>query len=477
MPSSLSDYRIANGIMRPCQLKPSREMSRFQAVDRQTGYLLPPSVDEWLPEDHLARFIVEVVDGLDVSALEKAYAGRGSAAYHPSVLLSLLVYGYANGVFSSRKIERATYDSVAFRFIAAGGHPDHDTLATFRRRFLDELAGLFVQVLEMAQEMKLLKMGTISLDGTKVKANASRHSALSHGHIEQLEIQIKAEVDSLLALAEQADQSAVPDGMSLPAEITRRQARLEAMAAAKIKIEERAKARFDKEQAEYESKLAHREAKAKESGKKPGGKPPKPPTAGPKAQDQLNLTDEESRIMPVSGGGFEQAYNAQAAVDTTSMLVVALGVTQACNDKEQVVPILEQLAGLPASFGQVERLLADTGFYSAKNSDACVSRGIDPFIAVKRDEHHPAPQERFSEPAALPADATPAQSMAHKLKTKSGRALYALRKQTVEPVFGIIKSVLGFRQFSLRGLKKVTGEWMLVCLAWNLKRMAVLRPQ
>ena len=387
----------------------------------------------------------------------------------------MLVYGYANGVFSSRKIERATYDSVAFRFIAAGTHPDHDTLATFRRRFLDELAGLFVQALEMAREMKLLKLGTISLDGTKVKANASRHSALSHGHIEQLETQLKAEVDSLLAQAEQADQSAVPDGMNLPAEITRRQARLVAMAAARAKIKERAQARFEKEQAEYEGKLARREAKAKESGKKPGGKPPKPPTAGPKAQDQLNLTDEESRIMPLAGGGFEQAYNAQAAVDTGSLLVVALDVTQACNDKEQGVPMLEQLATLPDSLGQAKQLLADTGFYSARNAGACEARGIDPFIAVKRDEHHPAPHERFTEPAALAAEATPAQAMAHKLKTKAGRALYALRKQTVEPVFGIIKSVLGFRQFSLRGLKKVTGEWTLVCLAWNLKRMAVVR--
>ena len=452
-------------------------MSRFHPVDRQTGYLLPPSVDEWLPENHLARFVVEVVDGLDVSALEKAYAGRGSAPYHPSVLLALLVYGYANGVFSSRKIERATYDSVAFRFISAGTHPDHDTLASFRRRFLDELSGLFVQVLEMAQEMQLLKLGTVSLDGTKIKANASRHSALSHGHIEQLEIQLKAEVDTLLAMAEQADQSEVPDGMSLPDEIARRQARREAMAAAKVKIEARAKARFEKEQAEYEAKLARREQKAKESGKKPGGKPPKPPAAGPKVQDQLNLTDEESRIMPVPGGGFEQAFNAQAAVDTSSMLVVSAAVTQACNDKEQVLPMLEQFAALPASLGKLKELVADTGFYSAKNVDACELRGIEAFIAVKRDEHHPAPLERFTEPAALPADATPAQIMAHKLKTKTGRALYALRKQTVEPVFGIIKSVLGFRQFSLRGLKKVTGEWTLVCLAWNLKRMAVLRPQ
>ena len=452
-------------------------MSGFHPVDRQTGYLRPPSVDEWLPEAHLARFIVEVVDGLDIRALEKAYAGRGRAAYHPSVLLSLLVYGYASGVFSSRKIERATYDSVAFRFIAAGTHPDHDTLSTFRRRFLDELAGLFVQELEMAREMKLLKLGTLSLDGTKVKANASRHSALSHGHIEQLEIQLRAEVESLLARAEQADQSAVPDGMNLPAEIARRQARREAMAEAKLKIEERAKARFEKEHAEYEAKLARREAKAKESGKKPGGQPPKPPRAGPKAQDQLNLTEEESRIMPVSGGGFEQAYKAQAAVDTSSLLVVAPGMTQACNDKEQALPRLDQLAALPASLGQVEHLLADTGFYSGKNADACAARGIEPLIAVRRDQHHLAPQERFTEPAALPSDATPAQAMAHKLKTKAGRALYALRKQTVEPVFGIIKSVLGFRQFSLRGLKKVTGEWTLVCLAWNLKRMAVLRPQ
>jgi transposase len=411
-------------------------MSRFHPVDRQTGYLLPPSVDEWLPEDHLARFIVEVVDGLDISALEKAYAGRGSAAYHPSVLLALLVYGYANGVFSSRKIERATYDSVAFRFIAAGTHPDHDTLATFRRRFLAELAGLFVQVLEMAREMKLLKLGTISLDGTKIKANASRHSALSHGHIEQLEIQLKAEVESLLAMAEQADQSTVPDGMNLPEEIARRQVRLAAMATAKAKIEARAKVRFEKEQAAYEAKLARREQKAKESGRKPGGKPPKPPVAGPKAQDQLNLTDEESRIMPVAGGGFDQAYNAQAAVDTGSMLVVALDVTQACNDKEQVLPMLDQLASLPASLGQPKALAADTGFYSARNVEVCEAHGIEPFIAVKRDEHHPAPAERFTEPAALPADATPAQAMAHKLPPNTCSPTCMIREEPMTRVSG-----------------------------------------
>ena len=324
-------------------------MSRFRPVDRQTGYLLPPSVDEWLPEGHLARFIVEVIDELDLSAFSQAYAGRGSAAYHPSVLLGLLVYGYANGVFSSRKIERATYDSVAFRFIAAGSHPDHDTLATFRRRFLDELAGVFVQVLELAQELRLLKLGTINLDGTKVNANASRHSALSHGHIEQLQAQLEAEVKDLLAQAEQADQTPVPDGMDLPAEIARRQERLQAMAQAKARIEERAQARFEKEQAQYEAKRAARDQKARDSGKKPRGKPPKPPTPGARPNDQVNLTDDESRIMPVSGGGFEQSYNAQAAVDTDSLLVVGTGLTQAANDKEQVEPMLEHLAGLPGA--------------------------------------------------------------------------------------------------------------------------------
>lgn len=452
-------------------------MSKFRLVDRHSAYLLPPSIDEWLPEDHLARFIVEVVDGLHLNTMQDAYAGRGSNAYHPSMLLSLLIYGYATGVFSSRKIERATYDSVAFRFIAAGAHPDHDTIATFRRRFMGELADVFLQVLEVAQEMRLLQLGTVSLDGTKIKANASRHSALSYGHIEKNQIQLKDEIQQLLALAEQADQSSLPDGMNLPDEIKRREVRLDAMEKAKTKIEERAKARFEREQAEYQAKLDAREAKQKKTGKKPGGKPPKPPTAGPSSKDQINLTDEESRIMPVSGGGFEQSYNAQAAVDTNTMLVVAQAVTQDCNDKQQIKPMLEQLEQLPDSWGQTEALLADTGYFSASNVEACEQAGVDAYIATKRETHHAPPMERYSEPEALAEGATPVEKMRHKLRTRVGRARYALRKQTVEPVFGIIKSVMGFRQFSLRGLKGVTGEWSLVCLAWNLKRMAVLRPK
>ena len=452
-------------------------MTEFVTVDRKTAYLLPPSVEDWLSEDHLARFIVEVIDQLDLSELTRQYTGRGSKAHHPATLLAILVYGYATGVFSSRKLERATYDSVAFRYIAKGSHPDHDTIATFRRRFLKQLEALFLQVLELAKEMKLLKLGTVCLDGTKIHANASRHSALSHGHIEKLEGQLKAEVAELFALAESADQANVPDGVSLPEEIKRRQDRLTVMAAAKAKIAQRAAERHAREQAEYEQKMAARAAKEERTGKKPGGKPPEPPPSGPKASDQVNLTDDESRIMPVAGGGFEQAYNAQAAVDAATMLVVGTGVTQAPNDKEQIEPMLHTLAAQPQTQGAVERVIADTGFYSEKNIQACAAAKVEALIAVARDEHHPGWRERHSEPAPLPENATTAQAMSHRLKTKAGRAMYALRKQTVEPVFGIIKSVLGFRQFSLRGLDKVRGEWSLVCLAWNLKRMAALRPK
>ena len=452
-------------------------MSNFIVADRKTDYLLPPSVDDWLNEDHLARYIVEVVDQLDLSRLTLQYAGRGSKAHHPATLLSILIYGYCTGVFSSRKLERATYDSVAFRYLAAGTHPDHDTLATFRRRFLGEFSELFVQVLELAREMKLLKLGHVCLDGTKIHADASRHSALSHGHIEKLEVHLQAEVQELLALAEKADQADVPDGIDLPAEIRRREDRLAAMAEAKAKIAARAEERYQREKAEYDAKLAKRAEKEKATGKKPGGKPPTAPTPGPKDSDQINLTDEESRIMPVSGGGFEQAYNAQAAVDTESMLVVATGLTQAPNDKEQVKPMLETLAAQTQRLGKVTGLIADTGFCSETNITACETAGVAPLIAVAKEDHHPDWRERHSEPPALPENATPLQTMAHRLKTRVGRALYALRKQTVEPVFGIIKSVMGFRQFSLRGLTKVTGEWTLVCLAWNLKRLAVLRLQ
>jgi len=263
----------------------------------------------------------------------------------------------------------------------------------------------------------------------------------------------------------------------LPAEIKRREDWLAAMAEAKAKIAVRAQERFECEQAVYAAKVAQREAKARKTGKKPGGKPPQSPLPGVQPADQINLTDEESRIMSVSGGGFEQAYNAQAAVDADSLPVVAAAVTQTANDEEQVVPRLKQLAALPPSLSKASQLLVDSGFYSGKNVAVCEETGIEAPIAVARDEHHAGWRERFTEPVPLPNPATPAKRMAHRLKTKAGRDAYALRKQTVEAVFGIIKSVLGFRQFLLRGLRQASGEWHLVCLAWNLKRMATLRPQ
>lgn len=445
-------------------------MSRFIPVDRQTDYLLPPSVDEWLPDGHLARFVVDVVEQLDLSALTRRYAGRGSKAHHPAVLLNLLVYGYATGVVSSRKIERATYDSVAFRYLAANTHPDHDTLATFRRRFLPELEQLFVQVLLLAREMKLLTLGTIALDGTKLNANASKHKALSYGHAKKLEAQFKAEVKALTQRAASADKDDAADGMDIPAEIARREARLEAIAVAKTKIEARAKEREAAEKAAYQEKVARRDAQRK-TGKKPRGRDPEPPTGGPRDKDQVNLTDPQSRIMPVTGKGFDQCYNAQAAVDTDSMLVTHTHVTQATNDKQQVMPLLTALARLPAPLAKPDHLLADTGYFSAANVQACHDHGIKPLIAMKRDVHHPPVLERFAADPPTPASKEPVEQMAHHLKTQAGRALYALRKHTVEPVFGIIKHVMGFRQVSLRGLENVSGEWRLVTMAWNIKRM------
>jgi transposase len=451
-------------------------MSNFRAIDRETGFLLPPSIDEWLPEKHLARFVVEVVDGLDLSAMVGSYRGSGSASYHPALLLGVLVYGYATGVFSSRKLERATYDSVAFRFITANEHPDHDTIATFRRRFLKEIEELFVRVLELAREMGMLKMGTVALDGTKIHANASRHSALSYEYAGKIEEQLKAEVADLMVQAEAADAAEVADGMSVPDELARREARLAKLAEARAKIEARAKERFEREAAEHRAKQAAREAKAEATGKKPGGKPPAPPVEGPQPKDQINLTDEDSRIMPVAGGGFDQCFNAQAVVATESLLVIAVEVVQAPNDKQQIAPMLDKIAALPEQLGRPETLLADNGYFSEANVTLCAAANIEPLIAPGRQPHHQPLRERFAAAPPAPENPTPVEAMAYRLRTPQGKKLYALRKQTPEPVFGIIKSVMGFRQFLLRGLDNVRGEWSLVTMAWNIKRMYALSP-
>jgi transposase len=447
---------------------------KFVQVDRETLYLLPPSIQDWLPEKHLARFVVEIVDQLNLQPLKASYSGRGSQAYNPEMLVALLFYGYATGVFSSRKLERSTYDSVAFRYIAANKHPDHDTIAEFRKRFLPELTRIFVEILTIARQMKVFKLGKVSIDGTKVQANASKHKALSYGHACKLEERLEAEVAELLQKAESADNADIPDGMDVPAELSIRRERIKAIKEAKAEIERRAEERYAEEQKAYEAKIADRAKKEQETGKKARGKKPQPPTAGPTKKDQVNLNDSESRIMPTSGGGFEQAYNAQAGVDTETMLIVTTHVSQAPNDKQELEPALTNLTRLPPTLGTVTDLLADNGYFSENNVKLCEENKVASYIAVKRESHHWPLMERFQDPAPLTDDANAVDTMKHRLKTKSGKAVYATRKSTIEPVFGIIKSVMGFRQFLLRGLDAVKGEWDLVCIAFNLKRLYAL---
>jgi len=445
---------------------------KFQTINRDTAYLLPPSLQDWLPEKHLARFVVDIVDRLDLRELEGSYGGGGKQPYHPALLLSLLFYGYATGVFSSRKLEQATYDSVAFRFITADTHPDHDTIATFRKRFLTELEGLFVQLLVLAKVAGLFKLGTVSLDGTKMKANASKHKAMSWGYANKLEEQLRREVQALLKKAELADAEDEPD-IDIPDELARREDRLAAIEKAKMEIERRARERFEAEQAEYEEKLKKRKEKEEQTGKKCGGREPKAPEAGPREKDQVNFTDDQSRIMP-SSEGFVQAYNAQAVVDIDSHLIVENHLSQQSNDKREVEPALGRLAGMEGRLGKPEGLLTDAGYFSEDNVKRCQADGITPYISDSREQHNLPWDERFQSPPPCPEDADAVTAMRHRLRTPEGKALYAKRKSTVETVFGIVKEVLGFRRFHLRGFDAAQGEWNLVCMAWNLKRLYAL---
>lgn len=445
---------------------------KFQPINRDTAYLLPPSLQDWLPEKHLAGFVVDIVDQLDLSELVKRYGGGGKQPYHPAVLLALLFYGYATGVFSSRKLEQATHDSVAFRFITGDVHPDHDTIASFRKHFLPELEGLFVQMLVVAKVMGLLKLGNVSLDGTKIKANASKHKAMSWSYANTLEEQLRREVQELLRRAERADAEDEPE-IDIPDELARREDRLAAIKKAKEEIERRAQERVVGEQAEYEEKLKKRKEKEEKTGQKARGRMSKPPQAGPREKDQVSFTDEDSRIMP-SSDGFVQAYNAQAAVDIDTHLIIENHITQQPNDKQEIEPTLRQLSAVQDSLGKPEGLLADTGYFSEGNVKRCEANEITPYISDSRERHNIPWDERFKSPPPCPEDADAVTAMAHRLRTSEGKAIYAKRKSTVETVFGVIKEVLGFRQFHLRGLDSVQGEWNLVCMAWNLKRMYAL---
>ena len=447
---------------------------KFKTVDYEESLEIEVKIGDVLPPDHLARFVVFVIAQLDLRAIYQQYAPVGAPPYAPEILLGLLFYGYATGVFSSRKIEKATYETIPFRFIAGGWHPDHDTIAHFRKEFLSEIQELFIQILVVAHMMGMLKLGNISLDGTKIHADASKHNAVSYERLLALESQLKGEVAALFALAEQADREVVPEGMVIEDEIVLRQNRLAQLTQAKAVLEARAELRYEAEQAEYEAKLEERAAKERERGRKLGGPQPKAPVAGVRDKDQYNFTDPSSQIMKNSNNqGFDQHYNAQAAVEQDSILIVGHGLSNHPNDKQEAVPTLEAIP--TDAIGWPDAAAMDNGYFSQTNIEAFQAQGVEPYIATGREPHHRSWQERFAQqPDPPPEEATPKEKMAYKLQTEIGQAIYRLRKSTVEPVIGIIKEVLGFRQFSLRGLVAAAGEWGLVCIGFNLKRMCTL---
>jgi transposase len=445
-------------------------MSRtFKTVDYEATLDTTVRLGDCLPEDHLARFVADLLAQLDLSAFYARYGQRGGQPYAPEVLLGLLFYGYASGVFSSRKIERATYDQAPFRFLAGNTHPDHDTLAAFRTTFLDLLPAIFTQLLLLAQAAGVLRLGTISLDGTKIHADASKSKAVSYARLLELEQRLRAEVDDLLARAAQADTTPLPDGLVLADEVADRAARLSRLAAAKAVLEARARERYAAEQAAHAAKVQQRAERTRRSGRKPRGRPPTPPTPGPRDDDQYNFTDPESRIMKnPHNAGFEQHYNAQAAVEQDSRLIVGYSLSNHANDQQEALPTVDSI---PPVLGTPAAAALDTGYFSAQNVTELEQRGIAPYIATGRSEHRRSWQDYFAAtPEPPPPTASLREQMAYKLRTVAGQAIYRRRQSTVEPVFGIIKEVLGFRQFSLRGLGKAAGEWCLVCLAYNLKR-------
>jgi transposase len=447
---------------------------QFRTVDYEKTLDLQITLRDVLPPDHLARFIVDVVAQLDLQPIYKKYSDQGAPPYTPELLLGLLFYGYATGVFSARKIERATYEVLPFRFIAGDMHPDHDTIAHFRRQNLTELKELFIQILLIAQAMGHLQLGNVSLDGSKIHADASKSKAVSYQRLLAIEAYLQAEVEELFALAEVADGGQLPEDMNIPDEIERRQQQLARLTEAKKVLEERAQARYEAEKAEYEAKRQAREEKAAQKGQKPRGKPPKPPTPGPRPKDQYNFTDPESRIMKnANNSGFDQHYNTQAVVDHDSRLIVGSWLCNQTNDQQAALPTIDTVS---PRLGQVKNANLDTGYFSQDNIAGLQARGIDPHIATGRSPHHQGWRSYFLDKPEPPAeDASPTELMAYKLRTDIGKALYRLRKSTVEPVIGIIKEILGFRQFSLRGLLAAGDEWTLVCLAYNLKRLHILQ--
>jgi transposase len=452
---------------------------RFTSVDYDAVLNQTIRVQDVLPEQHLARFIVGAIAEFELTVVYARYGERGGIAIAPEVLLGLLLYGYASGGFSSRKLERATYESIPFRYVAAGLHPDHDTIAHFRKVFLAEIKALFVQVLLLAQTYGVLKLGNVSLDGTKIHADASKSKAVSYQRAGELEARLRREVEELMrlaGLAEQADREGreLPPNLNVATEIAFRQERLANLAEAKQVLEARAQERYQAEQAAFEAKQRERDEAARRKGKPPRGRGPQPPSAGPRDTDQYNFTDPESRIMKNStNAGFDQHYNAQVAaqvaVDQDSLLIVANTLSNHPTDQAEAIPTLE---AMPPEVGIPDAAALDCGFFNARAIEYMHRRGIDSYIATGREPHHRTWCLFFAElPEPPAADASLRIKMAYKLQTAIGHAIYRLHKCTVEPVLGIIKEVLQFRQFSLRGLVAAAGEWSLMCSAFNLKRL------
>ena len=443
--------------------------------------LFPPSLHDWLPDGHLARFLADVVAALDLSPIYKAYQekdGRGQAAYAPEMMVRLLLYGYATGVYSSRKIQTRSYEDIAFRYLSGDQHPDHATIAEFRKRHLSALSGLFMQALLLCAEAGLVKLGHVSIDGTKIKASASKHKAMSYKRMNETEARLKQEIDALLAAAEKTDaeEDALHGkdrhGDELPDELQRRESRLQKIREAKAALEKDAQEKAAQKASEVEQKLTERKEEEERTGKKKRGRKPKAPEPDQVVPDdaaQRNFTDPESRIMPdgANKGSFVQAYNAQIAVDSTSQVIVAAEITQEANDKKQLLPMLAQVK---ENLGQMpEKVSADTGYFSEANvSDDAVS-DIDLYVATSRNKHGDMSEAICAVPPT--PEATAKETMQAKLRTEAGRDVYKMRKAIVEPVFGQIKEVRGFRRFSLRGQQNVRHEWRLVCAVNNLLKL------
>lgn len=437
----------------------------FRPSDPDQLLLLPPSLRDWLPEDHLAYFVADLVDELDLQASHKTYGGgtRGTVPSDPRMLVRVRLYAYAMGIPASRQIARRLQEDVAFRVLAANQRPDFRTLSGFRKQHLAALTDLFVQVLRLCQRAGLVKLGHVALDGTKLQANASKHTAMSYDRMGKEEAWLKAEVQALLQQAEAAaareDAAYGPDrrGDELPAEVVRREQRLQTIRAAKAVLAEEAQASAAVQPAAHEAEQPRR------------GRPPQPPSAGPHPKAQRNFTDPERRIMPASGakGSFIQGYTCQAAVDATAQIIGAADITDEPNDKQQAQPLLTQAV---ANTGHVPRIASlDAGYFSAANVTAVAALGGTPLIPPDRQHHGrpAAPAPRGRRPAALSV----AERMRRTLRTKRGRAHYARRKATVEPVFGQSKHGRGFRQFLLRGMRKVRGEWALICTTHNVLKL------